>query len=287
MSEARRVLIIDNEVHYAEIYKQALLDRGFQVELAHSIETAQSSLASQKFDLVAVDVILDTQPEQALSTRAGYQAGVYLAQWIKANHPDVKVIGYSGYEDPGVISWFQNHTEGFCRRLSRVDLGQFVSRIFDESDLRPFIVHGHDSAIKLELKNFLQNSSLRLPEPVILHEKANMGRSLIEKFEDESFDADVVFVLLTPDDEVLEPASKGDASKRRSRPNVIFELGYFFGHFGRRSGQVILLYKKGPEGLDIPSDIHGLVYIDISDGIEAASEQIRREVERLRRRLRQ
>ena len=44
---------------------------------------------------------------------------------------------------------------------------------------------------------FLQ--TLRL-EPIILHEQANAGRTIIEKFEDH---ADVTFavVLLTPDDE--------------------------------------------------------------------------------------
>ena len=47
---------------------------------------------------------------------------------------------------------------------------------------QPFIVHGHDDKTKLELKNFLQNT-LGLPEPIILHEQPNLGRTSIEKFE--------------------------------------------------------------------------------------------------------
>ena len=58
---------------------------------------------------------------------------------------------------------------------------------------------GHDATAKLELKDYLQNT-LRLPEPTILHQQPNKGRTVIEKFEECSEDVDVAFVLLTPDD---------------------------------------------------------------------------------------
>ena len=85
---------------------------------------------------------------------------------------------------------------------------------------------------------------------------------------------DVVFVLLTPDDKV-GPRRATDTLKRRGRQNVIFELGYFLGPMSRKSGRVILL-KRG--AVEIPSDITGLVYIDITKGIAAASEEIRSEL---------
>ena len=84
----------------------------------------------------------------------------------------------------------------------------------------------------------------------------------------------LVFVLLTPDD----IGAKGDESddvKRRARQNVIFEMGYFLGALGRRSGRVVLLYWSS---LDLPSDLSGVIYIDISKGIEAAGETIRKEI---------
>lgn len=62
-----------------------------------------------------------------------------------------------------------------------------------------FIVHGHDNEAKLELKDYLQNT-LRLPEPIILHQQPNKGKTVIEKFEEHSDKIDVAFVLLTPDD---------------------------------------------------------------------------------------
>ncbi|HET9211643.1 MAG TPA: TIR domain-containing protein, partial [Thermoanaerobaculia bacterium] len=58
----------------------------------------------------------------------------------------------------------------------------------------------------------------------------------------------------------------------------ILELGFFLGKLGRKSGKVLLLHK-GP--LEIPSDIHGIGYIDISNGIESAGEAIRRELRAL------
>lgn len=142
-----------------------------------------------------------------------------------------------------------------------------------DEDTRVFIVHGHADRLKWELKNYLQNT-VGLPEPIILHEQPNLGRNLMEKFEDFASTATLAFVLLTPDD-VGSAADAADADKRRARQNVIFEMGYFLGLLRRASGRVILLHQ-GP--LELPSDIAGLVYIDISGGIESAGERIRREL---------
>ena len=112
-----------------------------------------------------------------------------------------------------------------------------------------------------------------MDEPIILAEKASGGLTIIEKFERYSDECNLVFILLTPDDKYTSD------NKCRARQNVIFEMGYFLGKLGRKSGQVILLYKGN---LELPNDISGLVYINIDNGIEAAGEQIRREIEALR-----
>lgn len=168
------------------------------------------------------------------------------------------------------------------RARSLKELVRKISLILDvdpeSTSMRAFIVHGQEEEEKLALKNYLQNV-LRLPEPIILHEQPNNGKTIIEKFEEYSGLSDIVFVLLTPDDIA---ASLGDSNeiKRRARQNVIFEMGYFLGTFGRSSGRVILLHK-GP--IELPSDIAGVVYIDISSGIESAGEKIRKEVQHVRR----
>lgn len=118
---------------------------------------------------------------------------------------------------------------------------------------RVFVVHGHDSAAKEAVARFLSKLEL---EPVVLHEQANAGRTIIEKFEAHS---DVAFavVLLTPDD-IGYPASDPTAAKPRARQNVIMELGFFIAALSR--SRVCALYVSGVE---VPSDFSGVLYHEL------------------------
>ena len=113
-----------------------------------------------------------------------------------------------------------------------------------------FIVHGHDDLAKTSVARFTEKLSLNA---VILHERASQGRTVIEKFEQESSVVDFAIVLLTGDDEVTVP---GEIPQKRARQNVVFELGYFIGLLGR--SRVAALVQPGVE---IPSDYSGVVYI--------------------------
>lgn len=135
-----------------------------------------------------------------------------------------------------------------------------------------FIVFGHDRGDAFELKSFLRKKGF--DEPIMLEEKPFRGRTIIEKFEEETADVGLVFVLLTPDDIVLSKTENGQES--RARENVIFELGYFYGKFSRKSGQVIPLYKGNT---NIFSDFLGIGYIDITNGIKSAIPDIEQELE--------
>jgi len=113
-----------------------------------------------------------------------------------------------------------------------------------------FIVHGHDDTMRSEVARVVQQLGF---EPVILHEQPNMGRTLIEKFEDHSETAAFAIVLLSPDD---EGRAKGSSTlTSRARQNVVLELGYFVGKAGRN--RVCALMRGGVE---IPSDIMGVVF---------------------------
>ena len=94
--------------------------------------------------------------------------------------------------------------------------------------------------------------------PKILHEQANEGKRIIEKFEKHSA-VGFAIVLLTSDDEGKAKAS--DNLNIRARQNVILELGFFMGKLGR--SRVLPLYI---EGVELPSDIQGLMYTLIDDG---------------------
>lgn len=116
-----------------------------------------------------------------------------------------------------------------------------------------FVVHGHDDAMTQSVARFLERLDL---EAVILHEQPSKGRTVIEKFEAHS-DVGFAVVLLTPDDECRSNAGL----QKRARQNVILELGYFIGRLTR--ARVCPLYV---EGVEIPSDIHGVVYVPFDEG---------------------
>lgn len=115
-----------------------------------------------------------------------------------------------------------------------------------------FIVHGHDESIKQEVARFVERIQY---SPIILHEQANQGRTIIEKFENLS-KVCFAIVLLTPDDKGGTRNSNFDEMKPRARQNVVFELGYFFGKIGRN--KVVVLHK---DEIEKPSDYDGLLYI--------------------------
>lgn len=120
----------------------------------------------------------------------------------------------------------------------------------DKSEI--FIVHGHNVAIQQSVARVIEKLGLIA---VILHEQANAGRTLIEKFEANS-DVGFAIILLTDDD---EGKLKTDIQlNSRARQNVVLELGYFIGKLGRE--RVLPLYSQD---IELPSDIHGLLYVPI------------------------
>ena len=122
-----------------------------------------------------------------------------------------------------------------------------------------FIVHGHDHASRDTVADFVDNWGLI---PIVLDDQPNKGRTIIEKFEDLADDAGFAIVLLTPDDVGASVTDKTDL-KYRARQNVILELGYFLKAVGRP--KVCILYK---EGVELPSDIHGILYVHMDDAGE-------------------
>ncbi len=118
-----------------------------------------------------------------------------------------------------------------------------------------FIVHGHNEAVKEAVARFIEKLGLAV---IILHEQANEGRTIIEKFESHSA-ADYSVVLLTGDDAgAPKDTPKTEPKPLRARQNVVFELGFFAAKLGR--SRISVLYE---EGVEIPSDFSGILYIPI------------------------
>lgn len=152
--------------------------------------------------------------------------------------------------------------ESISERLELIPLAETVGTVLEKpstaivrSASKVFIVHGHDDATREAMARFLSKLGL---EPIILHEQANEGRTIIEKLEYYS-DVGYAVVLLTPDDEGRKKA-EGEVLRDRARQNVLLELGYFMCKLGRRG--VCALHRGSVE---IPTDYIGVLYVPLDE----------------------
>ena len=116
-----------------------------------------------------------------------------------------------------------------------------------------FIVHGHDELAKTEVARFIEKLGF---EPIILHEQASSGNTIIEKIEAYS-NVGFGIILYTP----CDVGAKNDIDvhlQPRARQNVVFEHGYLIGKLGRK--KVCALVKNTVE---TPNDISGVVYVQM------------------------
>lgn len=126
--------------------------------------------------------------------------------------------------------------------------GNIEPRLVRDQSSDVFIVHGHDGEAREAVARYLALVGLK---PIILHEQASRGRTVIEKVEAHS-DVGFAVVLLTPDD---EGRAKGGELEPRARQNVLLELGYFIAKLGRDR---VCTLKRGE--VKVPSDFAGVVW---------------------------
>lgn len=281
----KKILVVDDEHLSVEPVLSRLEFEGYDALYANSCGEALRIL-KEEGEAIRIAILdcflpagdnLSWMEKQYLSSKT---TGLRLGEYIAKSFDKISIVGYSVLGDEEVVSGFKNN--GFkyiCKVDSNAfnDLFSYIKSEFpleEPSQIPPniFIVHGHDEEALSALKDYLQNT-LKLGEPVIIKEKPNSTITLIEKFETYAKDIDIVFVLMTPDDEVK--VNRTLETYLQARPNVLFELGYFMGRLKRTSGKVILLSKSK---IRMPSDLSGLIPVDISRGIMAAGEEIKREL---------
>ena len=139
-----------------------------------------------------------------------------------------------------------------------------------ERNKRAFISHG-SSKDWLQVQPFIEKdvgiATLELAQ------EPNMGRTIIEKLIDNAAKCDSAVIVMTGDDMASDQA--------RVRENVMHEIGYFQGAFGRSS--VILLHE---EGVNIPTNLSGVAYVPFPKGsIESSFHVLRRELEAIYARM--
>lgn len=147
---------------------------------------------------------------------------------------------------------------------------------------RLLLVHGR-SGDRHVVSRLLTEADFRVP--VMLRDVKGAGDLLAERFEREAIQADAAVVLFTPDDEVTalldgsgELTDRAEV-RRLARQNVTLEYGWFWGKRGRDR---ILLMLKG--GLDLPSDLGGLVYESYQDSPTECRDALVRFAEDIRNR---
>ena len=277
----KKILIVEDDRFFCKILSEISVDQGIECINAYNVQDALN-LDLHEVNAAVIDVMLPNNPElsgiELDETRGNFLSGVALARKIKQRFSQIPIILFSADIAGGEAKqWaceqnvkFVYKSEGPMAIISALKYYGLTTDNIPQT----FIVHGHDEKSLLELKNYIQNT-LKWKEPIVLREQPSQGKTLIEKFEEYSVNIDYIFVLLTPNDITISPDDHND-QKRRARQNVIFELGFFYGNYGRKSGRILVLHK---DKIELPSDIHGIIWIDISNGIDAAGETIRKELE--------
>lgn len=246
----------------AELSKLVMSRPEFESALDGLIERGQAILATtirDRSDLEAADAesqtwhdYIRTLLERSFSSRAEVDRYAYVP--IRMGMP-------RSLEQK--IEIFRDDVRGLIRQLkslkAQLDLYETVrpeqeaARRTHARDGSIFVVHGHDGEARETVARFLESLGTR---PVILHEEANRGQTVIEKFERHGGAATFAVVLLTGDDEGCKRGD--DELQPRGRQNVVFELGFFIGTLGRE--HTAILYEPGVE---LPSDLRGYLYIEL------------------------
>jgi predicted nucleotide-binding protein len=168
--------------------------------------------------------------------------------------PGPKSSGTTDFEGRGYVE--RAYVDVIRRDLEYIFELLAASRMAESSPVtrprRIFISHGRSNdwrEVQAHIDRDLGIATLELAQ------EPNRGRTVLQKLTEESDRCGYAVVVMTGDDELA-----GDAP--RARQNVVHEIGFFQGKFGLPS--VCLLYE---EGTDIPSNIHGLVYIPYPKGL--------------------
>lgn len=157
----------------------------------------------------------------------------------------------------------QNFLSGLRKRLylyeRPAEMPQDILPAFGPRGSAVLLVHGRDHAMRDAIHVLLQQIGA---DVTVLEDTPNMGRHLIEKFEDSARHVDFVVAAASGDDEgrlrpgLGAPGQPDQPLAIRARQNVIFEIGYVFGRLGR--GRSAVVYGQG---VQLPSDINGIAYI--------------------------
>lgn len=164
--------------------------------------------------------------------------------------PDLKIPGPEGHGNAGPI-YLENDIKPLKKNLNYILEVRANSRIGEKEKAQEekesiFLSHGNSEEwykVQSYLEKVLGYQTIELAQ------QPNLGRTVIQKLDEESSKCNSAIIVMTGDDDI-------GGEEIRARENVLHEIGFFQGKLGLNS--VVLLHE---EDVNIPSNIHGLVYV--------------------------
>jgi hypothetical protein len=182
--------------------------------------------------------------------------------------PETKIPESIGSSSGGKL--YEQHTiEPLVQNLEYILELSANARIGEKIDKREktnrvFLSHGRSSEW-VKIQTYLEKD-IEIPT-LELAQVPNLGRTVLQKLQEEAQKCSIAVIVMTGDDMTNE-------GEIRARENVLHEIGFFQGLYGLQN--VVLLHEQG---VNIPSNIHGLVYIGFpKDTAEAALGALTREM---------
>ena len=250
------ILLVENNHHQLKAYAERLRLMGYNVIEAADISTAKEILdtANPSIDLGIVDIrLIDDDDHDDWS-------GIYEIAKPYPNIPMIMITAFPSYE----TLWYTinpiNSPKNIKNYFSKLESSHWdmmqkqIEVLRGSHKWHVFVVHGHNRREEVEL--FIKDELVNCI-PIVLVNNPVDGGTIIEQIEDT--DPDFVMALLTKDDEGYALESR-DAIEARPRMNVIFELGYFMGKLGRKSGKLAILLETH-QSVKLITDLEGMKVI--------------------------
>lgn len=253
------ILFADNDPDFLETRREFLTRDGYSIISASNPAEARRHLEQGGIDLAILDIRMvndDDDRDVSGLTLAKEPAYYAIPKIILTGFPSVQAVR----EALGpVLDGLPPAVDFVAKSEGPLVLAQAIQQALAALPTRVqdvFIVHGHDDISRETTARLIQHLGLR---PIILSEQPARGRTIVDQIEHYAR-VGFVIVLLTPDD-VGYPKGQPKQKAYRARQNVIFELGFFVGKLGR--SRVCVLFQ---EGVEIPSDYRGVLYIPMDAG---------------------
>ena len=257
-----KILLLDDDFEFSTHLIEELLRCNNNIDYFDSPLEAMNAVEQNIYDLFIIDLML---PPSFRSE------GIRVLKHVIENDPNSKVILISSKNEGMTQIVDEAYQLGARRFLDKGDdeftikMVLFIKEVKKEMCDSIFISHGHADLLKYQLKDFVREKLGKTP--LILSEQPNNGFTIVEKLEAASEKCNKAIILLSKDDEMAD-------GSMRSRQNVIHEIGFFQGKYGRKN--VILLCE---EGVELFTNISGIVYIKFNrEHFSEVFEQLRSEL---------